>query len=421
MRLAALVALHAAAPVAFGTIIAATVTVLLQTGLLVNPGALRPDFSRVSPRAGLQRLFGANGAVEALKSCAKIVLMALIAWRVLAGDLAALLASPFADAATLAARCATPILHMLIGVLLAQTVIAAADLLWVRVRHARTMRMSRQDVRDEQKETEGDPKVRMRFRQLRLRRARKRMLAAVPKATVVIVNPTHYAVALLYDRARNAAPRVVAKGVELDGRTHPRGGASQPGPADHQPTARARAASSRARHRHPGGTLQGGGRDHRLCLAPRPPRPPKCTAAMNPADTNHAGPRSEADPEHERRLRVIGQLAGGIAHDFNNLLTAILGAADAILDRPATPAETAADARQIRRGVERGAALVRQLLAFSRQQTLLPRIVAVNAAIEDAAQLLRRLLGARIALTIELEQPGRRVKVDPGTARPGAA
>jgi two-component system cell cycle sensor histidine kinase/response regulator CckA len=111
---------------------------------------------------------------------------------------------------------------------------------------------------------------------------------------------------------------------------------------------------------------------------------------------------------------VVGQLAGGIAHDFNNLLTAILGAADAILERSETPGETVADAQQIRRGVERGAALVRQLLAFSRQQTLQPRIVAVNAAIEDAARLLRRLLGAKIALTLALEQPGRRVMVDPG-------
>jgi flagellar biosynthetic protein FlhB len=76
------------------------------------------------------------------------------------------------------------------------------------------MRMSRQDIRDEQKESDGDPKVKMRFRLLRMRRARKRMLAAVPKATVVIVNPTHYAVALVYDRAKTAAPRVVAKGVD---------------------------------------------------------------------------------------------------------------------------------------------------------------------------------------------------------------
>ncbi|HLB97951.1 MAG TPA: histidine kinase dimerization/phospho-acceptor domain-containing protein, partial [Acetobacteraceae bacterium] len=118
------------------------------------------------------------------------------------------------------------------------------------------------------------------------------------------------------------------------------------------------------------------------------------------------GLQSGADAEQERRLRVVGQLAGGIAHDFNNLLTAILGAADAILGRTETPAETVADAQQIRRGVERGAALVRQLLAFSRQQTLQPRIVAVNAAIEDAARLLHRLLGEKITLALELEQPG---------------
>src|SRR5271169_4930867 len=128
---------------------------------------------------------------------------------------------------------------------------------------------------------------------------------------------------------------------------------------------------------------------------------------------NGEGARPQPDPEHERRLRIVGQLAGGIAHDFNNLLTAILGAADAILKRAETTAETAADAQQIRRGVQRGAALVRQLLAFSRQQTLQPRIVEVNVAVEDAAQLVRRLLGARITLTLALEQPGRRVMVDP--------
>jgi two-component system cell cycle sensor histidine kinase/response regulator CckA len=107
-------------------------------------------------------------------------------------------------------------------------------------------------------------------------------------------------------------------------------------------------------------------------------------------------PRPESDPSHERRLRVVGQPAGGIAHNFNNLLTAILGAADANLDRADTTAETAEDARQIRHGVERGAAMVRQLLAFSRQQALQPRIVMVNAAIEDAARLLRRLLCEKV-------------------------
>ncbi len=214
MRLAAIAALETAGPVALGSIIAASAAVLLQTGMLLNTSALSPKFSRVNPKAGLKRLFGSDGAVEALKSCAKIVLMGMVVWHLLAADVVALLASPFVDAGTLAARCARPIVQLLVAVLLTQAVIAAADVIWVRVRHARSMRMSRQDITDEQKQTEGDPKICMRLRILRNRRARKRMLASVPKATVVIVNPTHYAIALVYDRLKNAAPRVVAKGVD---------------------------------------------------------------------------------------------------------------------------------------------------------------------------------------------------------------
>jgi flagellar biosynthetic protein FlhB len=214
LRLSGLAALRAAGPVAFGALLAASAAVLVQTGALLNPGALMPNPARINPRAGLKRLFGIDGLAEALRSCAKIAVMTAIAWLVLAGELRGLLAAPFADAATLAARCARPITHLLAAVLVAQTVIAAADLLWVRMHHAHGLRMSRQDIRDEQKETDGDPKVKQRFRQLRMQRARRRMLAAVPKATVVITNPTHYAVALSYDRTRNTAPRVVAKGVD---------------------------------------------------------------------------------------------------------------------------------------------------------------------------------------------------------------
>jgi flagellar biosynthetic protein FlhB len=76
------------------------------------------------------------------------------------------------------------------------------------------MRMSRQDIKEEMRESEGDPQVKARLRQLRLQRARQRMMAAVPRATVVITNPTHYAIALVYDRSAGGAPRVVAKGVD---------------------------------------------------------------------------------------------------------------------------------------------------------------------------------------------------------------
>jgi two-component system cell cycle sensor histidine kinase/response regulator CckA len=122
--------------------------------------------------------------------------------------------------------------------------------------------------------------------------------------------------------------------------------------------------------------------------------------------------RLEAQLAHSQKLQAVGQLAGGIAHDFNNLLTAIGGGAEAILERP-VDAETQADARHIQQSAERGAALVRQLLAFGRQQTLQPRPVAVNAAIENLSTLLRRLLGGQIRLELDLQMPGRTVRADP--------
>lgn len=123
--------------------------------------------------------------------------------------------------------------------------------------------------------------------------------------------------------------------------------------------------------------------------------------------------RLEAELAHGQKLQAVGQLAAGIAHDFNNLLTAVLGSADAALDRPGIDPETRGDLRQIRLAGERGSALVRQLLAFSRRQPLQPRIVAVNDAVRALAELLPRMLGAPHRLALELEEPGRRIRVDP--------
>ncbi|MCK8782772.1 ATP-binding protein [Roseomonas sp. NAR14] len=122
--------------------------------------------------------------------------------------------------------------------------------------------------------------------------------------------------------------------------------------------------------------------------------------------------RLEAQLGRGRQLQAVGQLAGGVAHDFNNLLTAVIGSAESALQRPQDP-DSAADLRQILDSAERGAALVRQLLAFARQQALQPRVVAVNERIAGIAGLLRRLLGERVRLELELEQPGRAVRVDP--------
>ncbi len=120
----------------------------------------------------------------------------------------------------------------------------------------------------------------------------------------------------------------------------------------------------------------------------------------------------EAQLAHSQKLQATGQLAGGIAHDFNNLLTAILGAAECIAERE--PAgETAEDTRVIQGSAQRGAALVRQLLAFGRQQTLQPRALAMNDVIEGISSLLHRLIGSQVRLVLDLEQPGRKVRADP--------
>jgi flagellar biosynthetic protein FlhB len=104
--------------------------------------------------------------------------------------------------------------RLLLAVVLAQAAIAGADIFWLWRQHLRQLRMSRTDIKDETKETEGDPAIKMRIRRLRMRRARQRMLAAVPKSTVVVTNPTHYAVALSYDTTKSSVPRLVAKGVD---------------------------------------------------------------------------------------------------------------------------------------------------------------------------------------------------------------
>ena len=123
--------------------------------------------------------------------------------------------------------------------------------------------------------------------------------------------------------------------------------------------------------------------------------------------------RLESQLAHAQRLQAAGQLAGGVAHDFNNLLTAILGAADAIAATDGLAAETREEAAQIRASAERGGALTRQLLAFGRRQTLQPRVLAVNHVLTTMAGLLRRLVGSRVRLNLELEPSGLQVRADP--------
>ena len=214
IRIASLNLMGTILPILGVTVFAGAAAVLLQTGFLLNLGGLQPKFSRVSPFAGLKRIFGFNGIVEVVKSIVKLAFVTTTIWFSVKADLRQLVRLPWLDPHGLLAAVVRPISHVFIASVCCQCVVAAADLGWVRFRHARDMRMSRQDIRDEMKDSDGNPHIKARIRRIRVTRARKQMMAKVPKATVVITNPTHYAVALMYDRVTNPAPRLVAKGVD---------------------------------------------------------------------------------------------------------------------------------------------------------------------------------------------------------------
>ena len=212
LRLASLTVVVSILPVLAATVLAGGAAVLLQTKFLLNPGALQPKVSRVSPAAGLKRMFGRDGVVEIVKSLVKLGFLAVAMWIAIRGDLSGLVRMPWQDPHRLLAAVGASAFHLFIAGICTQGIVAAADLMWVRFRHGRDMRMSKQDIRDEMKDSEGNPHVKARIRRIRVVRARKRMMAKVPTATVVITNPTHYAVALAYDRTTNPAPCIVAKG-----------------------------------------------------------------------------------------------------------------------------------------------------------------------------------------------------------------
>jgi two-component system, cell cycle sensor histidine kinase and response regulator CckA len=160
---------------------------------------------------------------------------------------------------------------------------------------------------------------------------------------------------------------------------------------------------------------EGGGEGHAVNIAVtvlRGPRHEVDGLLLTLTDLTQQRER-EAQAVQNQKLQAVGQLAGGIAHDFNNLLTAILGATEEILGRPALDPAVEEEARRIRTSADRGAALVRQLLAFGRQQALQPRVVALNEAVSDLAGLLERVLGGGVRLSLALEEPGRQILVDP--------
>jgi flagellar biosynthetic protein FlhB len=201
-------------PVLLGLVVVAVLANVLQFGFLLSGQSLKPQFSRVNPLEGAKRIYSQRALVELVKTVIKVALIGGISWKALEdkGNVLALLEDMSPGAA------GSAVVSLTMGVIWkvagALVVVAAVDFVYQRWSFGRSLRMSREEIKEELKQSEGDPQIRARLRQRARALARQRMMQQVPKADVVITNPTHFAVALKYE-AGMQAPVVIAKGERL--------------------------------------------------------------------------------------------------------------------------------------------------------------------------------------------------------------
>ena len=178
------------------------------------PSRLAPDFSKVSPLAGFKRLFGLDAWMNLVKGLLKIAVVGVAVWTQVWPARTALDSILDQSPGGVVADMGHLLFKVLMAALAAMAVIAIADYFMQYVQFMKRNRMSKQEIKEEYRQNEGDPHVKAKIRQLRQERSKKRMMARVPTATVVLMNPTHYAVALQYESGKMAAPICVAKGVD---------------------------------------------------------------------------------------------------------------------------------------------------------------------------------------------------------------
>lgn len=204
----------AVAPLLGVTFLAAVLGPLAIGGANFTFETLEPKLERLDPIKGLKRIFSPYGMLELLKALGKFLVVAGVSGAVVWGLVDALLALGDEPLPNALAHAGWMILWTFFTAAASLIVVAALDVPFQLWNYKKELRMTRQEVRDEHKETDGKPEVKNRIRQLQHEMARRRMMAAVPKADVVIINPTHFAVALVYHAEQMAAPRLLAKGID---------------------------------------------------------------------------------------------------------------------------------------------------------------------------------------------------------------
>ena len=187
---------------------------VMQTGLMFTPAKLKPDLSKLNPLAGFGKMFGTDALVQFGKTVIKLIITGAIVWNVIKGRLNDILALAKASPLLILPYAREAFIALAIAVCIFLFIGGAADYMWQRFRFLERMKMSKQEQKEEYKQTEGDPHIKGKLRALRMEKSRRRMMSNVAKATVVITNPTHYAVALQFEMGEMAAPMCVAKGMD---------------------------------------------------------------------------------------------------------------------------------------------------------------------------------------------------------------
>ena len=188
---------------------------LLQNAPRMVLERIMPDLSRISPIGGWSRLFGTQGLVEFAKSLFKLGSVSAVVAVVLRSSEARAFEAMYTDPVALPEMILNIAMRIVSAICIATIVLVAIDLAWARFHWRRQLRMTKQEIKDEHKQAEGDPLIKARLRSIARDRSRQRMIASASRATLVIANPTHFAIALRYKREENPAPLVVAKGMDV--------------------------------------------------------------------------------------------------------------------------------------------------------------------------------------------------------------
>ena len=195
-------------------VLTAVIVTMLQTRLLFSSKAFSFKAERIDPLKGMKKIFSMRSFVELLKSLLKISIVLYVIYSVIKKELLLMPQMMYMTFDQSISRTGSIIMSIITKAGIAFIFVAGADYLYQWWQYEKNMRMSKQEIKDEYKQTEGDPQIKSRIRAMQQQRAKQRMIQSVPTADVVIKNPTHYAIAIKYEQDKSSAPRVVAKGVD---------------------------------------------------------------------------------------------------------------------------------------------------------------------------------------------------------------